>query len=213
VLCVDLYGQGDHPHDGTASLSGIALDAVFRYDLGRYQWADAGMMHLDVAFERGQLYFFVGFPEEERLAAVRQRPYETPVDGPMSVIGRLEEITVSGASVSNDGAAPAPAEVRIPASVAGLVYRYAWRKSEEVQLFSQAADAAGPFLKKVSSATSDGKTRVQISFAHGEAVREASDDGASEHVSFVLPGAAEDAPPAAECKKSAADGALACTGI
>lgn len=197
VVCVDVLGDRYR----AISLSGVALDAVFRYDLGTFQGADAGMMHLNVTFERGAMRFFVGYPQDELLPRARMRPHELDFGRAQSILGDLDEIRVSDVDVFESGKGSDKGDYRISGAAANLAFRYAWRKSEDLGIFTQPTDSTGLFSKSAVILESGS----HCTFQGGELLQE--DDRLAFETRMNGPSDA----PAAECERK--DDGWTCTGL
>lgn len=203
ILCVDM-------HQGNAalrSLSGVALDAVFRYDLGKPLGGDKPGV---VPFERGTLHFTT-LPEAERFDAAKKRPHELDFAKPASISGALDKIALKSVTVSS--IYQEQDEVRdfeMKGATAFLVFRYAWRKGEDRGAFSVATDSVGNF-KKTLEAFGDGPAYGETwQFEKGDAMYGMYfDEGrnvTAETVSWnrrpaTKPTAPPTAPPLAECTR------------
>lgn len=208
VLCLDLHGP-----DHGVSLSGVALDAAIRYDLGKFKGSDAGMQKVHYEFERGAIHFSnYDVTDRERAESVQRRPHEQPFEHASTIAGRLSSITINGvtADIMFDGVSTR--DVEINADTAYFVYRYAWRKSEDTGRFTIAGDAVGSFSKNVRM-VGDGPGYAETwSFARGEIVYskfgDYSDENAGrtiEEISFRAANAPEGTVPAAECSRTTPD--------
>lgn len=220
VLCVDLAGP-----NGGISLSGVALDAVIRYDLGKFVGQDSGMQKTHLMFERGNLHFSnYDVTEQERFASVQRRPHEQPFANASTIEGRLREVDIAGVTVKAMFDGTRARSITMDGDVAYFIYRHAWRKGEETGRFTVADDAIGKF-KKTAEVMGDGPGYAETwSFARGNVVfskmgeyPEQGPGSTVDEISFRPTNAAPGQPPAAECSRRTIDEqptpGYECTGL
>lgn len=221
VLCLDI-----NPPESALSLSGVGLDAVLRYDLGKITGQDAGMQKAHIVFQRGMLEFSnYDVTDAERVDSVKKRPHELPFEHASTIAGRLLQVAVKGVAVSSAmNGGTSRQEISIDGQAAYFLYRAAWRKSEDTGRFSVALDAVGAF-KKTARLEGDGPGSMSTwQFTNGDVSYSAvgNFDGraapsSDEDLSLRAPGAMRDRAPVAQCVRSAPVDAppppFRCTGI
>lgn len=140
VLCVDF-----HPAYGTtASLSGVALDASWRFSLGKVTGKSAapeGLFNID--FERGQLTIDGSADAKSRYAAALKRPTLVELDDAPTVMGQLKHVKVKGVYTDVMFDQPHAVEHYIPGYQAFFAYRFAWRAQENSGYFTTGGDRLG----------------------------------------------------------------------
>ena len=152
VVCVDRFEGTFKAH----SLSGVVLDAVLRYDLGRMQKMDQvdidGSKYARWSFERGNVVLDE-LPGDEPANSVRRTPFESHVSQAASISGRLVEINVNGVTVSNPvKGTTKTAALRIDGVAAFVAYRYAHRKGEDRGVETM-DDSVGRFSMKAKQSS------------------------------------------------------------
>ncbi len=220
VLCVDVAGP-----NGGVSLSGVALDAVIRYDLGKLVGQDSGMQKTHLVFEHGNLHFSnYDVTEQERLASVQRRPHELPFANASTIEGRLRSVDIDGVTVKAMFDGTSTRSITMDGDVAYFIYRHAWRKGEETGRFTVADDAIGKFVK-TAEVMGDGPGYAETwSFARGSVVYskmgefpEQGPGSTVDEISFRPTNAAPGQPPAAECSRRTIDEqpspGYECTGL
>lgn len=219
VMCVDM-----HRPDGAMSLSGVALDAVLRYDLGGFKGSDSGMQKTHLEFERGAILLSnYDVTDQERIASVQKRPHELPFENASTISGRVMSIRVNGVNVNHLFGKPSIEDNEIEGSVAQLVYRYAWHKNEETGRFSLAEDAVGAFRRTATTGGDGGASSSSWDFARGVAFLNAQwtdrgdTSGVEETLRLQKPAATPMQAPLAECVRTTAENqpppSFGCTGI
>jgi len=219
VLCVDV-----HTPDfggGAVSLSGVALDAALRYDLGKVTGQDSGMQKTYFSFERGGLLFSnYDVEDKERVASVQKRPHELPFHQASTIGGRLMTVNINDVTVDVMFDGVSKKTVSLSGDVAYFIYRHAWRKAEDTGRFTVSEDAIGTFKKKAAM-MGDGPgyaetyefARGKVSFSRmGE-----QDNSTTESISFAPLASPQDRVPPAECTRSIPENAAppfySCTGL
>jgi hypothetical protein len=157
ALCADLHEPSISVT--SRSLSGAALDAVLRYDLGGLgsitQTTNATVVW---RFEHGEIVVDTRLSATERTASVHRPPHEST--GPLGVVptitGALSEIRLHEVAVLDLTDATTMRTVTLGAPLAALVHRFAARRAAETGRFALADDAAGTFLRKGSAIADDG---------------------------------------------------------
>lgn len=143
MLCLDLYA-GDAFH---GALSGVALDAVARYDLGRFR-GDVGEPNARTfQFERGALTFELVAPDADKAASVQKTPAELPPAKAMTIAGALRSIDLPDVQVDTFYDGVKSMALPMDGAVAGTIYAYAWKKGKESGTFSMANDSVGTFTR------------------------------------------------------------------
>jgi hypothetical protein len=184
IVCVDVYQK--------LSLSGAALDAVIRYNLGAYQGGDSAMMHRYMSFERGGLEFFVGMPPEELRAKARTALFEQSVGSPATVNGILTGVTMQHG-------------FRLDPEHVDLAYRVAWRAAADQDSFSLQTDPVGAYVNGLHQGDA-----VWMKYGHGTLT--AGTDGDKTWMKYVVDGAPESSAPMGECSRTGTED-WHCTGI
>lgn len=140
VLCVDLDRPG-------MSLDGVALDAVFRFDLGKPVGTDAspgGEVYIE--HERGKLHVLVTDsirgPSKASVAALRSEHGSRLVASPTFIGGSLVDVTVRDAKVLEPMSGETHAgELVVSGSLAAFAYAAAYAKTGSA--FSLTRDPLG----------------------------------------------------------------------
>lgn len=220
VVCVDLF-QGESE---MRSLSGVVLDAIFRYDLGRITRSeilgtDSSRGRFLWAFERGEMMFEAS-TDDEKAITVRKRPHELDFATAPSISGRLLSLRLPAVDISYfQSPATAVEQVSVSGATAFLAYRYAHRGAEQSQVFDLASDPVGLFSKKAKKLGDGGVRATFLTFGHGGlwASEEYGGNMKTERISWHAPGATSERPPLAECTRDIVSGelpqAFACTGL
>ena len=220
VACVDLFqGESD-----LRSMSGVVLDAVLRYDLGKFKGTD--IAGTDGArgrffwnFERGHL-FQENLTDDERFAAVKKRAHELELDEAPSISGRLLGISIDDVKVSYHFSPNVETKsVSISGPAVFLAYRYATRKADDTGVFTIDSDSVGIF-NRTAKLLGDGQVQATtLSFTHGNLSAATDTDSASRNEKLVFTALAATAgrAPLAECvREGQTDQALPpfkCTGL
>lgn len=221
VVCVDRF-EGRLP---AHSLSGVVLDAILRYDLGRLQrietlGTDGGRARSLWSFERGTM-MKEALTEEESQDTVRRRPFELDVSRAPSVSGRLLSLNVSEVALSNHYTPDVKVgTLRIGGPAAFVAYRYAHRKGEDTGVFTM-DDDVGRFQKKAKQFGDAGMRANVLELGRGQ-LTDGSDTSTTgtrdERITFRATGASNTQAPLAECTRVVdLDGGVfpefKCTGI
>lgn len=139
VVCVDFVAT----NGSTASLSGAALDAAIRYNLGKIKSRTGDLKYAVIDFERGSMKFLQGQPLDEQRKAIQKRPGELPVDEVITAQGRLENVQIRGLLTDVMFAGPEVHDHDLPGVAANVAFRFAWRKAEDTGVFTIAQDSLG----------------------------------------------------------------------
>lgn len=143
VACLDLHAGGRFH----AAFSGVALDAIARYDLGRFQSDYDGPGAHAFAFERGIMIIDLGSPEAEKTASLQKAPNELVPEKAMTIAGSLRSIDLLDVHVDTFYDGVKSMELPMEGAVAATVYGYAWRRAKESGSFSMATDPVGTFTR------------------------------------------------------------------
>ena len=215
VVCLDIQTPTMR-----ASLSGVVLDAVLRYGLGRLRSTVNGTL----VFDSGTVKFRACGVATSYVA--RATPLGVPVNLAPSIGGCLDEIELDGVSITSvySPGGPTTGTLSIEGATAYAVYRYAYASSRGTQRFSVASDAVGKFLHKADSfgdGPSSGSTwhfsRADAADASSWGVATgASDSSTYESIQLTAPGAAP-SNAFASCSRDVPDGQTApdyqCSGM
>lgn len=217
MLCVDLYaGESFH-----GALSGLALDAIARYELGRLQGDVGEPGARTFRFERGALTFELAASDAEKAASVQKRPHELPAAKAMTIAGALRSIDLPDVQVDTFYDGVKSMAIPMEGAVAGTIYAYAWRRAKERGTFSMATDAVGTF-KRTGEWFGDGPGMSKTwHFTHAQAQLAAfGEDLGADAWSMnerIAIGESDHSRPLAECSRRWKDGsavpAFACTGL
>jgi hypothetical protein len=157
VLCVDL----DQPK---LSLDGVALDAIFRFDLGKPVGTDSapgGEVYVEL--ERGKLHMLVTGsargPSNAQVAALRKEHGKKLVESPTFIGGSLVDVTVRDAKVFEPFSRETHAsDLVVSGSLAAFAYAAAYAKTGSA--FSLSRDPLGA-LSVLSGAGDARKLRAE----------------------------------------------------
>lgn len=200
VVCVDRFEGKLKAH----SLSGVVLDAVLRYDLGRLQKMDDvdidGTKYPRWTFERGNVVQQT-LPGDEPAESVRRAPFESFVSKAASISGRLVEINVDGVSVLRKGTTKTSA-ARIDGLAAFVAYRYAHRKGEDRGV-ATTDDTVGRFSKKAKLSTDPHTMENLLELQKGQLghVYDLSGGGGMRKETITFRASASSQTPLAECTR------------
>jgi hypothetical protein len=158
VVCVDLDSPG-------LALDGVALDAVFRFDLGKPTGTDSGLGGEQfVIFERGNLHIrrtdSLSGPPAAVVASFRGEHGPRLIESPTFLDGALLDVTVNGVDVFEGiGGQTLHQDLLIPAELAAFAYVAAYRRSGTA--FSLSRDPLGA-LAHLAQRSRDQKLRAEI---------------------------------------------------
>lgn len=208
IVCVDFTLTGGRH----ISLSGAALDAALRFDLGRIIGVGNPSEGSAILFQRGQLTF-KDESQKARRENVQKRPGELAVDHVSTTQGLRDSIKVRGLYTDVVFSEPKTMDHEIPGVAANVAFRYAWRKAEDTGRFTLSSDALGalkPFDKNTPSAMAlgdGGLSATQFRMQRGS-LMDASMGGyegtdITHRISIVRPEGAQD--PAADSRPARAE--------
>lgn len=204
VVCLDIQTPTMH-----TSLSGVVLDAVLRYGLGRLRSTVNGTL----VFDAGTVKFRPCGVATSSVA--RATPIGVPVNLAPSIGGCLDAIELEGVSITSvySPGGPTTGTLSIEGATAYAVYRYAYASSRRTQNFSVASDAVGKFLHKAesfgdgpSSGNSWHFSRADAHYASSWGIATgAKDSSTDETIQLTAPGAAPSSA-FASCSRNIPDG-------
>jgi hypothetical protein len=159
MICVDV-------HEKSISFSGVALDAIARYGLGKLvdvQRVDPASTK--VIFSNGSMAFS-NQSQEDRVKSLMARPSDLAVgEGGPSITGSLASLTLKDVEVGTLYAPPRREELTIAGNTAWVTFLHVRQTEEKSNHASPENDAVGTFAKKAMIFGDAGGTGEKLTFA------------------------------------------------